>query len=541
MTKYWTKKRLNTAKSILKKHTSLYGAAQEIGTVLGIEVTVSSLAHAFDRHTDTTAGKFLQYDSSKFSKVWWTKDRLNKAKLILSRSDRISAALAKMTHVFKKKISEDSLRTAFNRGGFGGSLEKHLSPAKKTKRKYIEGSKDDLCAAAVDILGKHHSLAHANEEIKRKLKMSSTSMRKMLKKKFGKAVTPTEFLKRDDGVDADKGILIEKLANIIKRRNKRKTRLAFRDLCDEFDMAPSKMESLVDEALAFGYKITFDNDQFQLDRKIPINKVVTKVTVPSPAKSRVRIGVVSDTHFGSKAALKTELTDFVNVAYNDFGVTTMLHCGDILAGNKVYRGQEAEVDYWGCDGQVEDACNSLPEKKGLEWYGILGNHDISFLKNAGIDVGDKIEKCRSDFHCLGSLKEKIIINGIEIEMAHLKSVAHARSYSLEKHVYRTYSKSNQPHVLFCGHRHANGYFEVQRIHTFLVPCFEDATLFLQYSDFMPSIGGLIVDFILDDDGNIVRVSPTFHLYHHMDEEIETIQIDEVKEKKDGKGKRRKSK
>lgn len=529
------------AKSILKKHTSLYGAAEEIGETLDTEVTVSSLVHAFDRHTDTTPGKFLQYDGSKFSRVWWTKDRLSKAKLILSKSDRISAALAKMTHVFKKNISEDSLRTAFSRGGIGSSLEKHLSPSKKTKRKYIEGSKDDLCTAAVDILGKHHSLAHANEEIKKKLKMSSTSMRKMLKKKFGKAAIPTEFLKREGDASPEEGVLIEKLASIIKRRNKRKTRLAFRDLCDEFDMSPSKMEALIDEALSFGYKINFDNDQFSLDRKIPIKKVVTNVTVPSPAKSRVRIGVVSDTHFGSKAALKTELNDFVNIAYNDFGVTTILHCGDILAGNKVYRGQEAEVDHWGCDAQVEDACNCLPQKKNLEWYGILGNHDISFLKNAGIDVGDKIESGRSDYHHLGSLKEKIIINGIEIEMAHLKSVAHARSYSLEKHVYRTYSKSNQPHVLFCGHRHANGYFEVQRIHTFLVPCFEDATLFLQYSDFMPSIGGLIVDFILDDDGNIVRVSPTFHLYHHMDEDIETIQIDAVKEKKDGKGKRGKSK
>jgi predicted phosphodiesterase/AraC-like DNA-binding protein len=462
------------------------------------------------------------------AKTFWTKKTIAETKRILKKSTDLKKGMVDLSLHFNKPISEDSVRSALRRNGeptFLSDLFDRSEAALKSKESYEQQQRTEK---VVSILNKHMTFNAAMQEIEKKLKFSRTTTRRLLNKQFGSKAKPSDFLKRTKTDNPTKSVMMDRLAKIIKQAAKKKRKVTFRDICDELDMAPAKVEAVIEDAISFGYKISFKDDALLLNRALPIQKVTTKVTVPSPAKRRLRVGVVSDTHFGSDGALKDELKHFVDVAYDEYGVRTILHCGDILAGNRVYKGQEAEVTHWGCDAQVGDAVANLPKRKNLEWYGILGNHDASFIKLAGIDVGEKLADKRSDFNYIGALKEKIIINGIEIELAHLKSSAHARSYSLEKHVYRTYSKSNQPQALFCGHKHANGYFEVQRIHTFLVPCFEDPSLHLQYCDFQASIGGLIVDFVLDEYANIVRVEPSFHLYHHQNEELMQIQTEEVK-------------
>ena len=462
------------------------------------------------------------------AKVFWTKRNINDAKKILKKSTNFKKGVVDISLYFNKPITEDSLRSAFRRHGestFLSDLFDHTETVLKNKEDF---EKQKRAESIIKILNKHISFNTAMSEINSKLKLGRTSVRRTLNKHFGSKAKPTDFLKKTETDNPTKSVLMDKLANTIKQANKKKRKITFRDLCDELDLAPAKVEAIVEDAISFGYKISFQDDALSLNRTLPIQKITTKIHVPSPAKRRLRVGVVSDTHFGSDGALNAELKHFVNVAYDEYGVRTMLHCGDILAGNQVYKGQEAEVTHWGCDAQVGDAVENLPKRKNLELYGILGNHDASFIKLAGIDVGEKLADKRSDFHYIGALQEKILINGIEIELAHLKSSAHARSYSLEKHVYRTYSKSNQPQALFCGHKHTNGYFEVQQIHTFLVPCFEDPSLHLQYCDFQASIGGLIVDFVLDEYANIIRVEPSFHLYHHKNAKLMQIQADEVK-------------
>ena len=65
------------------------------------------------------------------------------------------------------------------------------------------------------------------------------------------------------------------------------------------------------------------------------------VDVPS-ADATIRFGLIGDTHMGNIFEAQDELEAFCKRLRAD-GIKTVLHCGDILDGHKVYSGQEFEL------------------------------------------------------------------------------------------------------------------------------------------------------------------------------------------------------
>jgi predicted phosphodiesterase len=489
---------ITLTKRVIAKYSELADAAEELSDLFGMEITAAGLS-TFIKEKNLSVSKGMDLSIRRNKKLWWTRAKINRAKKILGDSITISEAVRRVSSEFKREITEDGLRSAFIRNGAKGSLETYLKSSFKSNVK-----PEDTAGTIIQIISQHNNLNAAYAEIKRVLNIGRSTTLKKVKKSFGKDAKLVNFLKKETVV-VDTSDEVSALVSLVDKH---------RDLCDLMNMAPSKVEGLVNEAIAYGYRVKISDDRFSVNKELetPQDAPSTEVIIPKVAKSTVRLGIISDTHFGSKTCLREEIKNFVDTAYNDYGVRTMLHCGDIFAGIEVYHGQEAEVSHWGCDAQLSDAVENLPKKDGLEYYGILGNHDVSYVKRAGVDIGDRFARLRPDYHHLGELKERLIVNGIDIELIHLKSSAHARSYSLEKHIYQSISKINHPDVVLCGHRHTNGYFEIQGVHTLLIPCFEYASIHLKYCDFVPSIGGVIMDFILDDDDKLIRVSPTFFLY-----------------------------
>ena len=232
--------------------------------------------------------------------------------------------------------------------------------------------------------------------------------------------------------------------------------------------------------------------------------------------------MISDTHLGSSAALEEEVKHFINMAYDEYGIRTIFHGGDITTGNSVYRAQVSELDFWGCQQQCERVAEVFPERDGLTYYGILGNHDINFRKTAGIDMGYILHSLRKDIIILGELKSTFMLDSLRVELLHIKSHAHAKSYALEKHIARTVSKGNHPDVILAGHRHVGAYFMSNGIHAFMLPCFEDSNLFVKYNDFVPSIGGIIIEFVFNEDGQVISCIPNFKIYNPKQDELITI-------------------
>jgi len=85
-----------------------------------------------------------------------------------------------------------------------------------------------------------------------------------------------------------------------------------------------------------------------------------------------RFGVISCTHLGSKYQQISHLHSFYGLCKKE-GVYTVFHCGDVVDGEKIYRGMEYELFAHGADQQVDYAVKFYPRVEGIVTKAISGN------------------------------------------------------------------------------------------------------------------------------------------------------------------------
>jgi len=171
---------------------------------------------------------------------------------------------------------------------------------------------------------------------------------------------------------------------------------------------------------------------------------------------KVRFGVVSDTHIGSMF----EHLDLLNLAYKTFrreGIQIVYHAGDMVDGFGIYPSQEFEQHALGFEAQTQAVIDGYPKFKNIQTYFITGNHDLSYWKKAGIDIGRIVTQRRPDLVYLGQEEAdiQIKINGrkVTIRLSHPRTgTAYALSYQTQKYI-DSLSGGQKPKILFFGHRH----------------------------------------------------------------------------------------
>lgn len=202
----------------------------------------------------------------------------------------------------------------------------------------------------------------------------------------------------------------------------------------------------------------------------------TKRTVNiSPPQDKLKFGVLSDTHIGSIYAD----VDFLNYAYEVFrneNIEYVFHCGDLVDGEKVYRGQEYEIIEHGADRQVQCVVDTYPKVEGITTYFILGNHDLSFWKTSGVNIGLRISSLRSDMVYLGfteadfTIREKIVVRLFHPGMG----TAYAISYQVQKYI-DSLAVGHEPDILLIGHLHKSEYLFYGNVHAIQVGCLQFQT------------------------------------------------------------------
>jgi DNA polymerase II small subunit/DNA polymerase delta subunit B len=461
MTNIWNKNNLKHIKEIMSKYKTIEEAAEALSAFFGLDVTKNSLMNMISSYYGIKAKTLLKNGKKQ---IKWTDEKISEIKKILNSSNTVESAVIKISNKFNEKVTTNMIRKLFNRKGFSspGTYLGEIPPN----------------STLIEISDKRQ-----------------------------------------------KNDMIDLLMNLMKKRSKKKGAMPFREICDKLDLSPKRAEKLIEEAKDVGCRLSIGEDAVLLDRSEKVSNVSTDIVLPkTDGKNKLRLCVISDTHIGSLAASSESIQHFVNLCYDEYGIRTVIHGGDWLAGNNVYRGQQAELSIWGCLNQCKEAAKVFPQREGLTYYGVLGNHDMNFVKNAGGAPDELLEKFRPDINIIGHIKG--IINfkefGISAEVIHVKSSAHARSYALEKHLARSMSKGNQPDLVLAGHRHTNGYFQINDVHAFMLPTFEDANIFVLYNDFIPSMGGLILEITFDDDNQIQEVAPVFKKYYPKPLPIETI-------------------
>lgn len=215
---------------------------------------------------------------------------------------------------------------------------------------------------------------------------------------------------------------------------------------------------------------------------------------------KYRFGVVSDTHLCSRHQQITALWDFYRLCGRK-RIDTVFHCGDLVDGEKIYRGQEYELFVHGADGQTDYAVEHYPRVKGVSTRVIAGNHDCSFLSTAGYNVVASVCRKRDDMTYLGDYLAFVHVDTALVALMHGNGgVAYARSYKIQK-VCEQLSPENKPNMLFLGHFHipniTPGYRNIEAVQ---MSCFQSQTPYMATRGLMPWVAGLIVEIRTDDKG-----------------------------------------
>lgn len=176
-----------------------------------------------------------------------------------------------------------------------------------------------------------------------------------------------------------------------------------------------------------------------------------------------RIGVVSDTHFGSKHT-DTALWDCALETFDDVGVEAIFHCGDVTEGMSSREGHVYELTHVGHEAQLGHACEEFGKWSSTPIYLIDGNHDRWYTKRVGANIVKEISDECDNVTFLGHDEGDVTVGPVKIRLWHGEDgSSYAFSYRIQK-IVESFSGGEKPHVLLAGHTHKAIYVFDRNVH-----------------------------------------------------------------------------
>lgn len=212
-------------------------------------------------------------------------------------------------------------------------------------------------------------------------------------------------------------------------------------------------------------------------------------------QSHVKIGVISDTHIGSKF-YDSQLMDEAAKNFTKNKVNFVVHAGDICEGHYENRRQGSvfELTELGGDAQVKRAVEELGKIK-QPIYGITGNHEYNtFYRLCGFEIGEQLQDKLPNFHYLGNAKGVINLPfGQKMELIHPDGgTAYALSYKPQK-IIEAMDGGTKPAIAIIGHFHKMEHLYYRNVHTFQAGCLQSQTTFMRNGSISAGKGYWILD------------------------------------------------
>lgn len=205
----------------------------------------------------------------------------------------------------------------------------------------------------------------------------------------------------------------------------------------------------------------------------------------------LKFALVSDTHFGSKAAAKDELGEFYDIA-KDKGVECFVHCGDLVDWCWVYKWQQFEQSWVWFTDQLNDVRDNYPNV-WLPTYFIGWNHDENFLKANWVNICKAVEQVRQDLINLWFYDARLKLNWIDINLHHWGgSLSYAKDYKMKKYL-DSLPVEWQPDIFALWHYHTALYDLHRWIHWFMPGSFMKENLLAKRFNLGNTIGGWIIE------------------------------------------------
>lgn len=220
----------------------------------------------------------------------------------------------------------------------------------------------------------------------------------------------------------------------------------------------------------------------------------------------LRFALIWDTHIGAKECALDELHKFYDEAKSEW-VEAFVHCGDLVDGCWVYKGQQFEQSEKGFDEQVDKVVKDYPNV-WVPTYFIGGNHDESYLKSSWADITRMIDGLRDDLINLWYYDATLNLNWITIQLQHWGGGnSYSKDYKLQRYI-DSIPAWEEPDIFGLGHYHQAIHSLHRWIHGFMPWAFLKKNLLAKRFRFPNVIWWWLIDITKDEHGN-KKLTATF--------------------------------
>lgn len=225
----------------------------------------------------------------------------------------------------------------------------------------------------------------------------------------------------------------------------------------------------------------------------------------SSDENTIRFGLIGDTHIGSLYFRHDALAAFYRHCHDE-GAEYVLHAGDVLAGFRVYKGQEFELHPHGRSWpeQRQLFIEHAPKIDGLTTIFIVGNHDASYKKQIGLVVGEELATARPDWKFVGQDVGDVTLKTKQgqrftVRLLHPGGgTAYALSYHPQK-IVESMAGGSKPDLIGIGHYHKAEWIPAYRnVCAIQTGTFESQTPFMVQRSIAAHVGGWIVEVTLGE-------------------------------------------
>lgn len=230
------------------------------------------------------------------------------------------------------------------------------------------------------------------------------------------------------------------------------------------------------------------------------------------SSKEIKIGVISDTHFGSSFTAEKELHSFYELLKTK-GITKVLHIGDLTDGWYQQRATSIfEQTAVGFTNQLNYFVNHFPKVKGITTYAITGNHDQTHMYNGGANMGDMVARLRDDIVYLGHNHAYFKISDkVKISLIHpTDGSSQALSYKIQQVIDR--NPERKAEIMLIGHYHKTASVFYKGSWGYLVPSFQWKSNFMDDNNLVSDVGAMILTIKLNKDGSLQSLATEYVMY-----------------------------
>lgn len=272
-------------------------------------------------------------------------------------------------------------------------------------------------------------------------------------------------------------------------------------------------EAMIQDAREQGYNVQESAGSIRLN-KVSL-QAENHVKQSWNGEKIIRFGLMGDTQLG---CIDTQITHLHALydRYQSEGITQVYHTGDITDGEKMRPGHEYELYVHGADAQVAHTVKVYPQRPGIVTDFITGNHDYSFIKTIGLDIGRQIANQRPDMRYRGYMSAVVELSPhCTLELRHPQDgTAYALSYKIQK-IIEAMSSGEKPNILAVGHYHKLEQMFYRNVHAFQTACLCAQTNWMRGKNIAAIVGGWIIEAHVDDEGTVTRIRPEFFPFYKM--------------------------